>query len=475
MKKLLFLFVFASLCSFGQQKVFQKEQFESQVMNAERLQESYPFLSVIQSKNGKDEIKNYDIETKKVIYDYLQFARSQNVKFDKFEFRPFRFIPVQILVQPNGTIDYFLYGYNRGMYKGIKFTNDSMSVEEQKIFIAISEDFCKNHQLPVSEFNKKYSIYFSITLGKEPRKLSKKGISTIELAEKCTQPDTVKSLMLNKLALEQFPEVVFKFKNLEKLDLSDNFIKNVPKKLSELKKLRFLSLSGNQINYSSFKFKRNKHLKDLNLQYTGMTKIPKSVRRNSNLEILFLGNNPIKFAKNDFKKMTNLKALNLYNVKTATLPKSIVKLQNLEELDLYYNNFQFLPAEICQLKNLKTLAIANNQLWNLPEEISKMPNLQTLYAHHNRLNSLPDLPNLKLLDVGYNLFKVFPQQVYKLADLEEFDITNNKIEEIPAELLSMKKLQKVFIRGNEFYQKDEKTEEIAKLVAGLEQKQIMVR
>ena len=77
--------------------------------------------------------------------------------------------------------------------------------------------------------------------------------------------------------------------------------------------------------------------------------------------------------------------------------------------------------------------------------------------------------------MGYNLFKTFPDQVYLLSDLEEFDITNNKIEEIPAKLLSMKKLQKVFIRGNEFYQKDEKTEEIAKLVAGLEQKKVLVR
>lgn len=475
MKKLLFLLIFTTISSFGQQKVYRPDKFEEKIMSVKRIREVYSPYMVIKLKDGREEGRNFDVETKKVIYDYYQFARSQNVKFEEFEFKPFRFIPIQILAQSDGSIDYFIYGFQYGLYKGMKMVDDSLSVEEQKIFINITEAFCKNYKLPVNEFNKKYSINFSIALGKEPRKLSKKGISTIELAQKCTQPDTVKSISLNKLYLENFPEVVFRFKNLERLDLSDNYIEKIPSELWHLKKLKFLSLSGNKINYSDFSFKRNKHLKDLNLQYTGMTKMPKSLKRNRRLEILFIGNNPIKFANNDFKRMTTLKALNLYNVRTSILPKSIKKLQKLEELDLYYNDLQFLPTEICQLKNLKTLALSNNQLWNLPAEIAQMTNLKTLYAHHNRLNSLPNLPNLTLLDVGYNLFKVFPEQVYELKDLEEFDITNNKVDEVPEKLLALKKLQKVYIRGNEFYNVDEKSKEVSKLVADLEQRQVLVR
>ncbi len=476
MKKLLFLLIFASISSFGQQKVYRPDKFEENIMSVKRIREVYSPYAIIQQKDGTEEGRNFDIETKKVNYDFNQFARSQNVKFEEFEFRPYRFIPIQILAQPDGSIDYFIYGFQYGLYgKGMRMANDSFNMEEQKIFVKLAEDFCKNYRLPANEYNKKYSINFNVILGKEPRKLSKKGISTIELAQKCTQPDTVKSLSLNKLYLESFPEVVFRFKNLERLDLSDNYIEKIPSELWQLKKLKFLSLSGNKINYSDFSFKRNKHLKDLNLQYTGMSKMPKSLKRNRRLEILFIGNNPIKFAKNDFNRMTTLKALNLYNVRTSTLPKSIGKLQNLEELDLYHNDLQFLPTEICQLKNLKTLALSNNQLWNLPNEIDKMPNLQTLYAHHNRLNSLPNLPNLKLLDLGYNLFKVFPEQVYELKDLEEFDITNNKVEEVPEKLLALKKLQKVYIRGNEFYNIYEKSKEVTKLVAGLEQRQVLVR
>ncbi|GAB2650846.1 hypothetical protein GCM10027035_51330 [Emticicia sediminis] len=478
MKKLLLLLLlpFLSVTLFGQQKVYRPERFEQDVMNVKRIRDVYKPYSVVQLKDGKEESKDFEIETKKVLYDFNQFARSKNVKFEEFAFRPYRFIPVQILAQPDGSIDYFIYGFQYGLYGGgMRMANDSLNAEEQKIFVGIADEFCKNYKLPVNEYNKKYSINFNISLGKEPRKLSKKGISTIELAQNCDQPDTVKNLILNKLNLEKFPEVVFRFKNLEKLDLSANYIQQIPQEIWSLKKLKFLSLSGNRIDYSNFKFKRNKHLKDLNLQFTEMANMPKSLKKNRKLEILFVGNNPIKFAKNDFKRMSNLKALNLYNVRTSTLPKSIGKLKNLEELDLYYNELQFLPKEVCQLPKLKTLAVANNQLWNLPEEISKMPNLQTLYAHHNRLNTLPNLPNLKLLDIGYNLFKVFPEQVYQLKDLEEFDITHNEIMEIPEGLVALNKLQKVFIRGNEFYKTDKPDEKLTKLTDSLEKRQVMVR
>jgi Leucine-rich repeat (LRR) protein len=475
MKKLLFLFIFASVCTFGQQKVYQIEKFEDKVMTSEKLHESYPYLSLIQSKGGKDEIKNFDIETKKLIYDYYQFARNRNVKFEEFEYKRNQFIPIQILVKADGSIDYFVYGFSKRNIKGMVLMNDSLKATEQKKFVDISEAFCREYKFPANISNEKYAINFTMNFGREPRKESEYNISTIEKAEQCMQPDTVKSLMLNKLYLERFPEVVFRFKNLEELDLSDNYLEEIPNEIWNLKKLRFLGLSGNKVNYGNFQFKRNKHLKDLNLQFTAMTKIPKSIKKNRRLEILFLGNNPITFAKNDFRRMKRVKALNLYNVKTATLPKSIGKLRKLEELDLYHNELKFLPKEICRLKNLKTLAIANNQLWNLPEEIAKMPKLQTLYAHHNRLNSLPTLPNLTLLDLGYNLFKVFPKEVYELIKLEEFDITNNQIEEVPEKLLSLKKLQKVYIRGNEFYKTNEKSKELSKLVADLEQKQILVR
>ncbi len=473
MKKLLLFFLtFLSSTLFAQQKVYHRDKFDTEILSKKDADTKYPDLRVAHRKKGSIA---FEIDEKKVNNDFMRFAIKQDKSI--INLIESKSLPVEIYLNKSGAVDYMVYGYSAfdsRIFNGKKYLFDTLNVTQKELFHSIAEKFCKNYTFPSpSESNNR--MYLGLGFGKGQKKVSKKYISTIEMAENCTQPDTVKTLMLNKLYLMDFPEIVFKFKNLEKLDLSDNFIETIPKSIWALEKLKLLSLSGNYIDYENFKFKKNKHIKDLNLQYTGLIKIPKTTKRNRNLEVLFIGNNELKFRSNDFKRMTNLKALNLYNVRTETLPKSIGKLKNLEELDLYYNDLKFLPKEVCELPKLKTLAVANNQLWSLPEEISRMPNLQTLYAHHNRLNTLPNLPNLKLLDIGYNLFKVFPEQVYQLKDLEEFDITHNEIMEIPEGLIALNKLQKVFIRGNEFSKTDKPDEKLTKLTDSLEKRQVMVR
>jgi Leucine-rich repeat (LRR) protein len=472
MKNLLFIFSLCSFVSFGQQKVFQRDVFDANHKTEKVGIALYPNLALLNSKT-KTGVSLSDVDTRKLSYDFLKFCRDRIIKFT--DFKGPKFFPCEVLFDKSGKIDYLVYGFKKGTIRYTTFKFDSLTTEETAIFTKVAEEFCKNYSLKQKSHDGNFSLNLSINFGKEARKLRKNTISSIEMAENCDKPDTVKSLMLNKLYLEAFPEIVFKFKNLEKLDLSDNYIEQIPSQIWELKKLKQLSLSGNYIDYSNFKFKKNKHLKDLNLQFTGMTKMPKSTKKNRNLEILFVGNNKIELRKNDFRRMSNLKALNLYNIRTTYLPKSIGKLKNLTELDLYYNELQNLPKEICQLENLQTLAVSNNNLWDLPKEISQMTNLQTLYAHHNRLNNLPALPNLKLLDIGYNAFKVFPEQVYELTDLEEFDITNNQVNEVPEKLLALKKLQKVYFRGNEFMKINEKSKDVSRLVADLEQRNILVR
>lgn len=476
MKKLLFTLSFCSFTSFGQQKVYQRDKFDTEILTIITAKVKYPTATNSRTIERTNNAKRFEVDEKRINSDFMREAIKKNKAF--VSLIESKNIPIEIYLNQSGALDYLVYGYSASenrIFNGRKFAFDTLNAQQTELFLTVAEDFCKSYKYSFAENGKNISFNLGLGFGKGQKKVSKKYISTLEMAENCKQPDTVKTLMLNRLNLLDFPEVVFRFKNLEKLDLSDNYIEVIPKSIWTLKKLKLLSLSGNYIDYRKLKFKKNKHIKDINIQFTGLTKIPKSLKRNQNLEILFVGNNPIRFTKNNFKRMPNLKALNLYNVRTATLPKSINKLKNLEELDLYFNDFKFLPKEICELPKLKTLAVANNQLWNLPEEISKMPSLQTLYAHHNRLNSLPNLPNLKLLDVGYNLFKVFPEQVYQLKDLEEFDITHNAIKDIPEGLLTLSKLQKVYIRGNEFYKSEVPDEKLVMLTDSLERRQVLVR
>lgn len=50
-----------------------------------------------------------------------------------------------------------------------------------------------------------------------------------------------------KLRLKVFPNYIFKMKQLESLDLSDNFISEIPEKIGQFKKLKTLYLDGNKI------------------------------------------------------------------------------------------------------------------------------------------------------------------------------------------------------------------------------------
>ncbi|MBA4849780.1 leucine-rich repeat domain-containing protein [Emticicia sp. BO119] len=487
MKYLFCLFLFISICSYGQQKVYRAKDFEKEVFPPKIIKEGkstihestnpYRPLSDALLDIEKNKTVILEVETKKIYTDFYSFANKRNVKF--YQLNEAKSFPVELLVQPDGTIDYFVYGYQGQIVINNNrppIFNDSLNAENKQKFHAIVEEFCKIYRLPNTLSKEKFSITFLMTLGNQPKKPSKMFIYNLEMAEACDKPDTVKTLMLNGLHLETFPMIVFKFKNLEKLDLSNNYIEKIPKSVSKIKNLKFLSLSSNPINNNKVKFARNNQLKDLNLQYTGIPMLPRGLSKNRKLEVLFLGNNRFKgFRKRDFKKMDNLKALNLYNANLSELPLNVTKLPGLEELDLYYNNLKQLPNEICNMPKLKTLAVSNNELWNLPANIAKIKTLETLYAHHNRLNDLPTLPDLKLLHISYNIFRTIPDMVFELNNLVEIDMSKNQIMEVPIQLRKFEKLQRVFFEGNDFNLIAEKKEELAKLVTDLEKKDILVR
>jgi Leucine-rich repeat (LRR) protein len=162
--------------------------------------------------------------------------------------------------------------------------------------------------------------------------------------------------------------------------------------------------------------------------------------------------------------LTNLRKFALsYSYNLLSIPAEIGNLINLKKLEIGYNNLKTLPAEIGKLTNLKSLTLWNNNLSSIPAEIGNLKNLEKLDLP-GALESLPaeigKLTNLKILTYNYiagipeasgnlknreelNLpgaLESFPPEIGNLVNLQYIELGNNKITELPREIVNLEGL-----------------------------------
>jgi len=129
------------------------------------------------------------------------------------------------------------------------------------------------------------------------------------LEEALKDPDSVYILVLRRAKLTEFPKEIFKFKNLQELDLSKNKLQVIPGAIGTLLNLTDLNLSRNRLGT-----------------------LPPGI-----------GN------------LKNLKQLIIYQNEIASLPPEIGGLESLTYLDMWGNELEAMPVEIGNLKNLVEL------------------------------------------------------------------------------------------------------------------------
>ncbi|GAB3938471.1 leucine-rich repeat domain-containing protein [Larkinella terrae] len=365
------------------------------------------------------------------------------------------YLVVSLYANPDGSVNrvYYRYGFDIMRLRSDSIANARMK-ERMDPFLC---QWFSTYRFPITG-DKPYLFSTSLAIGKLPskRKLRRgKGImTTLAEAEKTTRPDTVKNLVLNTLELKEVPEVIYRFPNLEVLDLSINNISEIPERVFTIPKLSQLNVSSNPLGNAGLRVARNKHLKMLNIQSTKITAIPQTVTKNRRLESLWVGLNDFSAGLNTapLRRMRRLKDLNLYRARLNELPGAISRLKRLEVLDLYYNNLRVLPERLCRLKRLQQLAISNNKLNELPQNLGRMRKLQVLYTHHNFLGNLPanfeKLYYLRILGISHNVFATVPESVLKLPNLEELDLSHNRLTDLPTNLPQLNTLKKLYVRGN---------------------------
>jgi Leucine-rich repeat (LRR) protein len=127
------------------------------------------------------------------------------------------------------------------------------------------------------------------------------GFTSLDSALK--NPEKVVKLVLRKQKFDQFPAELWKFPNLQYLDLSKNKIKEVPDSIKFFTQLQILHLSKNNIEF-----------------------LPREIGDLSNLMILDINQNEL-----------------------TAIPPQIGKLKKLRYLDLWSNNISIFPEELKDL------------------------------------------------------------------------------------------------------------------------------
>ncbi|WJX33109.1 Plant intracellular Ras-group-related LRR protein 1 [Trifolium repens] len=221
-------------------------------------------------------------------------------------------------------------------------------------------------------------------------------------------------------------------KGIQRIDLSDRNLKNLPEAFGRIPGLLVLNVSANQLSA-----------------------IPESIAGLQNLEELNLSANRLESLPDSIGLLQKLKLLNVSGNKLTALPDTICQCRSLVELDVSFNDLSYLPTNIgYELPNLKKLLIHLNKIRSLPLSICELKSLRYLDAHFNELHGLPNaigrLTNLEILNLGSNFadLKELPETFGELTNLRELDLSNNQIHALPDTFGCLDNLTKLNLEQN---------------------------
>jgi Leucine-rich repeat (LRR) protein len=273
---------------------------------------------------------------------------------------------------------------------------------------------------------------------------------------------------------------------------------NIPKSISQLKKLTYLDLSGNKELQLSDEIGKLTELREFKIVGMDLKKIPEGIQNNIKLHTLSIAENPnIKEIPVWIDKLQNLAYLRSYGCRFSVIPETLNKLDmpslkngqeifayiNLSELpslflrqkrnlikkwsesieklpdwigmlsESIYNisirrnnskiKFTELPDSFGDLINLQIISFEHHDISELPDSMKNLTNTTEIYLDDNKLTELPELikymKKLKVLSFAYNNIKEVPEWINKFKNLRRLNVSEIT-EKIPDSILKLKKL-----------------------------------
>lgn len=280
----------------------------------------------------------------------------------------------------------------------------------------------------------------------------------------------------SKKKVDTVPPALHSFKQVEKVNLSWNFIKAIPNRLcSTLLQLRELHIPYNKLEKLPESIGNLRELRVIDIQSNNIAFLPDSFVLLEKLEILFAAKNVFLQFPRELKGLQMLHTLDLGQNKIGRVGRTLGTLKNLQHVSLAHNQIRIMPEEVGRLKYLQTIDmshnllktlpkefgrcsklqfidVSHNMLWCLPKELCECQVLQMLYCQHNKLADLPPtlcyIRNLRRLNASDNEIMMIYGPVHFWVNLQSLDLSNNKLLHLPVDIGQLPLLD-LHLHGNE--------------------------
>uniref|UniRef100_T1J7G9 Disease resistance R13L4/SHOC-2-like LRR domain-containing protein n=1 Tax=Strigamia maritima TaxID=126957 RepID=T1J7G9_STRMM len=306
-----------------------------------------------------------------------------------------------------------------------------------------------------------------------------------ELSQEAFEPLlNVKILELNDNRINFIPSEIIRLSTLERLDLRNNLLTNLPSVLGIMPQLVTLSVEGNALKCirrdliqrgtsQVLKFLRSRFEDDPEAMALAKTtrrplsgeyvaeqeafQLDRFTIRQSRL--LSFSNKQLKeIPDNIFETAAECEVSNIVLSKNLLreLPESLSKtFKRLRELDLSYNQLASVPLFLSSASRLVFLDLRSNHLETLPSEFSQLQLLREICISNNKFKEIPSclfsLTKLEILMASDNKIKTINADgLSGLLVLAVLDLKNNDISTVPPELGNMTQLRTLHLEGNCF-------------------------
>jgi len=207
--------------------------------------------------------------------------------------------------------------------------------------------------------------------------------------------------------LDELPNEISRLRSLIELKLTGNRISRLPPSLAELKRLVTLDCERNQIVNIGVACELPS-LTSLHAAYNCISSLKLSL--GPRLKILDVSHNDITHIsfQPSLHSPRDLAELNISHAKLSSIDDTTLgSLTSLQSLYISHNTFTSLPESLCELRHLTHLICSDNKLTALPESIGQLDNLRELDTHNNSLADLPvsiwNCARLETLNLTSNL------------------------------------------------------------------------